>query len=80
MTEWYKYRLKEHGIQSKPIFKKKSLFERERKESDVNDQEAELVSSPFFVLWFSPDCGLFPRLKITHSQALAHSECKAAYS
>lgn len=77
MTECYKYSLKEHGILSKPI--KKKYLKGTKKGSNINDQKAKLVSNPFFVLWFSPDCGLFTCLRITRSQALAHSKCRAAY-
>ena len=32
------------------------------------------MSNPFLVLWFSPNCGLFTNLQVTHSQALAHQD------
>lgn len=78
MTKWYKYSLKEYGVLSNPILKKS--FKREEKDSNVNDQNARFVFNSFFVLWFSPNCGLFTCLKVTCSQALAYSKFRAAYS
>lgn len=80
MTKWYKYSLKEYGITSKPIFLKKESLKRRKKAVTLMIKKTRLVLSSFFVLWFSPNCGLFTCLKIICSQALAYSKYKAAYS